>query len=174
MSDDWMIRMDKSVDDICVFIKRLSTKEGICKLRNLLDSDTTSKDVTDFSIRTNFELERNLPIRDLLRALDAEELLMPDAIDLDSFFVKNKESVHLSNTVHRTHVKVTQGSTMKISAIVIYTGQVTSPSTQLVVLNNDYPFIWLNYDKVRRNVPFVGAFNDFPDNPFFISQSDRN
>ncbi|KMQ83043.1 antithrombin-iii-like protein [Lasius niger] len=141
ISGDWMIRMNKSVDDICVLIKRLSTKEGICKLRNLLDSDTTSEDVTDFSIRPNFELEKNLSIRELLRALDAEELLMLDVIDLDSFFVKNKESVHLGYAVHRTHVKVTEEDTIAGSVTVVYTGQERCSSAKQVVVNHDYPFV---------------------------------
>ncbi|KMQ84020.1 antithrombin-iii-like isoform 1 protein [Lasius niger] len=129
ISGDWMIRMDLNINYIYNLIERLSIEERICKLRNLLDSDTTSEDVTDFSIRPYFEGERNLPIRELLRAPDAEELLMPDAIDLKSFFMKNKESLHLDNAVHRTHVKVMQWSTMASSATVIYTGQVTSPAS---------------------------------------------
>ncbi|KMQ87332.1 antithrombin-iii-like protein [Lasius niger] len=165
----WRINMDKNVTNIYVLIMRLSTEEGICELRNLLNGDTTSEDVTDVTdtyfstllTRPNFELERNLPIRKLLRALGAEELLMPDAINLDSFFVENKESVHLGNAVHRTHVKVTEEDTIAGSATVIYTGQERCSSTKQVVVNNNYPFIWLIYDKLRKDILFVGAFNKF-------------
>ncbi|KMQ82420.1 antithrombin-iii-like protein [Lasius niger] len=157
--------IDPNVENICDLIDKLSTEERISKLRDLLDSDTTQEDVTNFSIWPIFEVEKNLPIRELLRVLGIEELLKPDAINLYCSHKDDKHSLHLGNAVHRTHVKVTQGGTMACSATVFYTGQVTSPTSQLVVPNNrpNYPFIWLIYDKVRRNVLFVGAFNDFPD-----------
>ncbi|KMQ85986.1 antithrombin-iii-like isoform 2 protein [Lasius niger] len=138
----------------------MSTEERICKLRNLLDSDTPSGDVTNYTLNPIFYLERDMPMRALLRDLGIQELLKPDAINLDDFFVDD-ESVHLGNAVHRISVSVTEEDTEACAANVIYTGQKTSRGPQYNYLNYNFPFVWLIYDKQRRNVLFVGAFNKF-------------
>ncbi|KMQ83602.1 antithrombin-iii-like protein [Lasius niger] len=149
-------------DAICHLNERLSTEEGICTLRNLLDSDTPSKDVSEFSKGPIFDLEMDMPMRALLRDLGIEELLEPDAINLDSLFVDD-DSVHLGNAVHRTHVKVTEENIVAGAVNVIYTGQenyhVPSSDSNQISQNCDFPFVWLIYDKQRRHVLFAGAFN---------------
>ncbi|KMQ81519.1 serpin-like protein [Lasius niger] len=103
-----------------------------------------------------------MPMRALLRDLGIEELLKPDAINLDSFFVDD-DSVHLGNAVHRTHIKVTEEDTVAGSVNVIYTGQedyhVPSSDSNKISQHYYLPFVWLIYDKQRRNVLFAGAFN---------------
>ncbi|KMQ85659.1 antithrombin-iii-like protein [Lasius niger] len=147
---------------ICDLIERLSTEEGICTLRNLLESDTLSEDVSDFTKSPNFDLETYMPMRALLRDLGIEELVKPDAINLDSFFVDD-DSVHFGNAVHRTHVKVTEEDTVAGAVNVIYTGQedyhVLSSDCNKISQNYYFPYVWLIYDKQRRNVLFAGAFN---------------
>ncbi|KMQ85396.1 antithrombin-iii-like isoform 2 protein [Lasius niger] len=113
LSDSMFRKCFKADDVICDLIERLLTEEGICKLRNLLDSDTPSENVIDFSTGPIFELERNMPMRELLRDLGIEELLKPDAINLDSFFVDD-DSAHLGNVVHRICVKVTKRTLSRV------------------------------------------------------------
>ncbi|KMQ86459.1 serpin-like protein [Lasius niger] len=147
---------------VCDLIERLSTEEGICTLRNLLDSDTLSEDVSEFSKGPIFDLKTDMPMRALLRDLGIEEFLEPDAIHLDSFFVDD-DIVHLGNAVHRTHVKVTEEDTVAGAVNVIYTGQedyhVPSSDSNQINQNCYFPFVWLIYDKQRRNVLYTGAFN---------------
>ncbi|KMQ86665.1 serpin-like protein [Lasius niger] len=155
-----VIRFPVVNDPICDLIERFSTEEGICTLRNLLDNDTPSEDDQDYMRGPIFDLETDMPMRALLRDLGIEELLKPDAINLDSFFV-NDDSVHLGNAVHRTHVKVTKEDTVAGSVNVIYTGQEDYhvPFSDSNKISQHYYFVWLIYDKQRRNVLFAGAFN---------------
>ncbi|KMQ84987.1 antithrombin-iii-like protein [Lasius niger] len=140
-------------------IERLSTEEAISTLRNLLDSDAPSNN-EGFSIDPICDFEINLSMPALLPALGIEELLKPDAINLDSFFV-NDDSVHLGNAMHRIRVKVTEKYTAAGAVNMIYTGQ-GIPSADNKYLNGfDFPCVWLIYDKQRQNVLFAGAFNDF-------------
>ncbi|KMQ84242.1 antithrombin-iii-like isoform 1 protein [Lasius niger] len=147
-------------DEIFNLIERFSTEEGICTLRNLLDSDIPPSEDCFFKGPT-FEVERNLPIYGLLLYLGVEELLKTDAINLDSFFVDD-DSVHLGNVMYRTHVKVTEEDTVAGSVNVIYPvqeDQLVSDSPYKI--NSKYyniPFVWLIYDKQRRNVLFAGSY----------------
>ncbi|KMQ85062.1 antithrombin-iii-like isoform 1 protein [Lasius niger] len=118
ISGDWMNDIDPNVKNIRDLIEKLSTEKGICKLRNLLDSDTTREDITDFSIWPTFEVERNLPIRELA-SFRVEELLKPDAINLYCSHEDDDYSLHLGKVVHRTHVKVMEEGIIASSAIVI-------------------------------------------------------
>ncbi|KMQ84220.1 antithrombin-iii-like protein [Lasius niger] len=99
-------------------------------------------------------------MRALLQHLYIEQLVKPDAINLDSFFVDD-DSVHLGNAVHRTHVKVTEEDTVAGTVNMIRTGQedclVRDPLHEIRVLNFTFPFVWLIYDKQRRNVLFAGS-----------------
>ncbi|KMQ82883.1 antithrombin-iii-like isoform 2 protein [Lasius niger] len=146
----------ESSDIICNLIERLSTEEAMRTLRNLLDSDIPpSEDY--FLIGPTFEVEINLRIRGLLQYLYVEQLLKPDdAINLDSFFVDD-DSVHLGNAVHRTHIKVTEEDTVAASVNLIYTGQGIPPAGSWSISGYDFPFVWLIYDKQRRNILFTGS-----------------
>ncbi|KMQ85450.1 antithrombin-iii-like isoform 1 protein [Lasius niger] len=155
-------------------IERLSTEQAISTLRNLLDSDTPSEDA-GLSIDPIFDLYGDMPMRALLRDLSIEELLKPDAINLDSFFVDD-DSVHLGNAMHRIRVKVTENYTAAGAVNVIYTGQGIPSEDKRNIDKCDFPCVWLIYDKQRRNVLFAGAFNDFdyyiniPSPPPFIHE----
>ncbi|KMQ83470.1 antithrombin-iii-like isoform 2 protein [Lasius niger] len=159
--DDYKSRRFPIDDDlICDLIERLSTEEGICTLRNLLDSDIPPSEDCFLKESLTFEVERNLPMRELLQLLYIEQLLKPDAINLDSFFVDD-DSVHLGNVVHRTHIKVTEEDTVAGAVNMIRTGQedclVRDSLYEIRVLGFTFPFIWLIYDKQRRNVLFAGS-----------------
>ncbi|KMQ84087.1 antithrombin-iii-like isoform 2 protein [Lasius niger] len=142
-------------------IERWSTEEGISTLRNLLDSDTPSEDAyIDHGIEPIFSLERDIPLLPLLEALGIEELLKPDAINLDSLFV-NDDSVHLGNAMHRICVDVNENNTAAGASNVFYTGQDNHCLSKKISEGYDNPFAWLIYDKQRQNVLFAGAYNDF-------------
>ncbi|KMQ86105.1 antithrombin-iii-like protein [Lasius niger] len=160
--DDYKVRKFPIDHDVIFdLIQRMSTEEANCTLRNLLDSDTLSEDYS--MIGPTFEVEINLPMRSLLRDLDIEELLKPDAFNLNSFFVDD-DSVHLGNVVHRTHIKVTEEDTVAGAVNMIYTGQedylVPDSRNKINVLNYNFSFVWLIYDKQRRNVLFAGFSNN--------------
>ncbi|KMQ88509.1 antithrombin-iii-like isoform 2 protein [Lasius niger] len=160
ISGDFSMRRFPIFQDVCALIERLSTQDAICKLRNLLDSDTPSKNVTQFSIGPIFHLEKDVPMRGLLRDLGVKELLKPDAINLERLFVNN-DSVHLGNAMHRINVKVTEEDTVAGAVTVIHTGQETPRNYTQNILNYNLPFVWLIYDKQRRDILFAGAFNKF-------------
>ncbi|KMQ84086.1 antithrombin-iii-like isoform 2 protein [Lasius niger] len=141
-------------------IERLSTEEAMCTLRNLLDSDTPSEDAYDnFEIEPIFNLEEDVPMLPLFEAFGIEELLKPNAINLDSFFV-NDDSKHLGNAMHRIRIEVTENYTAAGAVNVIYSGQGIPALGKRMHDGYDYPFVWLIYDKKRRNVLFAGAFNN--------------
>ncbi|KMQ82387.1 antithrombin-iii-like protein [Lasius niger] len=141
-------------------IERLSTEEAMCTLRNLLDSDTPENADDSCVIEPYFNLEIDIPMLPFFDALGLEELLKPDAINLDSFFV-NDDSVHLGNAMHRIRVKVTETYTTAGAVNVIYSGQGIPGLGKRVYCGYDHPFVWLIYDKTRRNVLFAGVSNNF-------------
>lgn len=154
------VRPDISKTSLFDLINRLSTDEGICRLRNLLDTCIKTQFQTSFSTRPIFEIERDLNMRELLRALNVEQLLLPYAIYLDSSVTKNKESVHFGNAVHRARVKVTEDD-VKAAAITLITGQESCSSKSLINVNFNFPFLYMIYDRVHRDILYLGVFNEF-------------
>ncbi|XP_029170354.1 serine protease inhibitor 88Ea-like [Nylanderia fulva] len=150
--------------NICVLIEQLLTSEGFSELHKVLDrSKPLSEEVrTPFTLLPSFEVEKNLTIRELLRALDAKPLLEPDAIDLDPSTVEGDQlSVRIGNVMHRSQVKVTQKDILVSATTLIHTGPESSPSIEIENENCNHPFVWLIYDKERREILFIGAFNKF-------------
>ncbi|XP_029170348.1 leukocyte elastase inhibitor A-like isoform X2 [Nylanderia fulva] len=142
-------------------INLLSTKEGMLELRKVLDHQTSLGRVNNFSYWPVFKLEKNFNARRLMRAIDCQQLLTSDAVDLDSSFAKDGHKVHFGNVVHRTHVKVTKEATVA-GAMTVITGQSSLPNSSVVVdVQSKYPFVWLIYDKQHRNILFIGVCNEF-------------
>ncbi|XP_029164083.1 uncharacterized protein LOC114935398 isoform X2 [Nylanderia fulva] len=115
-------------------IKRLSTNEGICELRKLLDNDIgkdESKNYKDFQSWPIFELEKNVKIQELLQALGLEQLLKSNAIDLYKLFTRDDQKVQYGNVVHRVHVKVTEKNTVA-GAMTLLTGHRSLPNLQMM------------------------------------------
>ncbi|XP_029170356.1 serine protease inhibitor 88Ea-like isoform X2 [Nylanderia fulva] len=149
--------------NICVLIKKFLTKE-FSELHKVLDrSEPLSEEVeTPFTLLPSFEVEKNLTIRELLLALGAKQLLESDAIDLDPSTVEGDQlSVRIGNVMHRSQVKVTQKDISASAATLIHHGPGSSPSTEIENENCNHPFVWLIYDKERREILFIGAFNKF-------------
>lgn len=151
---------DHSNTGLCNLIGRLSDDEGMRKLRNLLHGFGRSRSKTAYSIRPTFAIERNLCIRDLLRALGGEQLLTSQAIEMDHYFTDDDQSVHLSNAVHRAHVKFTENN-ITASAITLITEQASYSNKTLIDVNCKFPFLWLIYDKMNMDILYCGVFNEF-------------
>ncbi|XP_029170352.1 serine protease inhibitor 88Ea-like [Nylanderia fulva] len=150
--------------NICALIEQLLTSEGFSELHKVLDRSETllEKVETPFILLPSFEVEKNLTIRELLLALGAKQLLEPDAIDLDPSTVEGDQlSVRIGNVMHRSQVKVTQKDISASAITLIHTGRESSPSTEIENENCNHPFVWLIYDKKRREVLYIGAFNKF-------------
>lgn len=146
-----------------ILIEHLLTSKGFSELHKVLDrSEPLSEEVrTPFTLLPPFEVEKNLKIRELLQALGAE-LLMPFKINLDPFIVEeNQFSVCIGDVIHRSQVKVTQKDISASATTLIYDGPKSSPSTEIENENYNHPFVWLIYDKERREILFIGAFNKF-------------
>ncbi|XP_029164078.1 serine protease inhibitor 88Ea-like [Nylanderia fulva] len=138
-------------------IERLSTSEGMDILQKLLSCAETDKSLS-FDIPPIFEIEKYLDMRALLRELNVEQLLTPDAIPLDHIFVEDDQSAHFGNAVHRARVKVTQED-VKASAVTVISGQESCSNDIITDVNTNYPFLWLIYDKMNADILYIGVFN---------------
>ncbi|XP_029164646.1 uncharacterized protein LOC114935883 [Nylanderia fulva] len=158
--DDSSFRIQINETGLCDLIKRLSTDDGICKLRNLLDNDyMTSENTINFMVSPVFKVEKNLNIYDLLQVLDIEQLLLPDAIDFKYSYkdYKFEYSMRLGNIEHRTNVTVTEENIRAGSFNIICTGQSFPKKEVIEEMNYNYPFVWLIYEKEYRGILFIGA-----------------
>lgn len=150
------MKLNYSISDFQNFVTRLSTDKGIDLLRELTmihDCHISSK----ISLKPpNFETEKNLNMRDLLRELNLEQLLKPNAIGVDGSFTNNNENVHFGNSMHCAHVKVMEGD-VSASAITLITGEDTFLiSVNFNDVNYNYSFIWAIYDYLHRDILYVG------------------
>ncbi|XP_029159728.1 uncharacterized protein LOC114931743 [Nylanderia fulva] len=174
-SDKWRIKENISSDDLFELTKRLSTSNGIDELRNLLKYSRKShvENVTDVSVFSPFDMERNLTIKDLLKALDIEELMETTNFCLD--FCGNKRdslSLCFGNVVHRSRVKVTNGMMIVGAITMILTGKESGPHPEVVNVNRNSQFVWLIYDALQEEILSVGSCNSNRTNSKIVPKDD--
>ncbi|XP_072763176.1 serine protease inhibitor 88Ea-like [Anoplolepis gracilipes] len=156
---------DICIEDISDMIERMSSKEGISWMGELLDGNVTKEDFHHLMINPIFDLEKELPIHQLLEALGAKELVQYTC--MSNFIAEPNKNLHFGRSMHRTHVKVTTEETVAGAVTAIYTGISSRffcrcQAEDNNVVNSVQPFVWLIYDKLRRRVLFVGTFNQPP------------
>lgn len=156
------------VNDLTKLLKRISAEGEIRKLHHILDNNVTTEDSFNFVIWPSFEMEKELPIYELLQALGAGELLTNGEINMGDFFAGNEDrNLHLGGAVHRVNIKVTQQETRAGAVTSIYTGKRDFRPSNQIVCESSKPYVWLIYDKLHRNVLFAGTHNS-------ISERDSN
>lgn len=160
-SDKWKIKENISSDDLVELTKRLSTSNGIDELRNLLKYSRTSRveNVTEVSVFSPFDMEKNLTMNDLLEALDIGELMETDNFELD--FCENipDSSFRLGNVVHRSRVYVTKTKMLVGAITMILTGKESGPHSEVVEVDRNSHFVWLIYDALQEEILSVGSCN---------------
>ncbi|KYN14444.1 Antithrombin-III, partial [Trachymyrmex cornetzi] len=142
-------------DGIHQLVQRLATEKGSQELRELLDDGLPPREV-EVSL-PRFELERELPISQLLHALGAGELLTPGAADLRGFLADGEQSLHLGDAVHRARIEVTEEGTTAAAATAIFTFRSSRP-TEPAIFNANHPFVYLIYNKADHIILFIGVF----------------
>ncbi|KAL0113662.1 hypothetical protein PUN28_012655 [Cardiocondyla obscurior] len=136
-------------------VERLATEKGSQDLRDLLDNGLPAREVEISFPR--FELERELPITQLLHALGAGELVTPDVADLRGFVEDGEKTLHLGDAVHRARIEVSEEGTTAAAATAIFTFRSSRP-TEPVIFKANYPFIFLIYNKAEQTILFTGIF----------------
>ncbi|XP_029170366.1 serine protease inhibitor 88Ea-like [Nylanderia fulva] len=156
-----------SRSNIRVLVEQLLTSDGFSELHKVLDRSApllgeVETLLTEHNLLPKFEVEKDLTMRELLQGLGAEQLLMPDAIFMDPSTVKGiLPVVCFGNVMHRSQVKVTQKDISASAITLIHSGLETSSGIEIDQNDFGHPFIWLIYDKFRREILFIGAFNKF-------------
>lgn len=142
-------------DGIRQLVERLATEKGSRELRELLDDGLPSREV-EVSL-PRFELERDLPISQLLFALGASELVTPNVADLRGFLADGERTLHLGDAVHRARIEVTEEGTTAAAATAIFTFRSSRP-TEPAIFNANHPFVYLIYNKADHTILFNGIF----------------
>ncbi|XP_011700301.1 PREDICTED: serpin B3-like isoform X2 [Wasmannia auropunctata] len=142
-------------DGIRQLVERLATEKGSRDLRELLDDGLLQHEVVVSLPR--FELERELPIGQLLHALGAGELMTPGVADLRGFVADGEQSLHLGDAVHRARIEVTEEGTTAAAATALFTFRSSRP-TEPAVFNANHPFVYLIYNKADHTILFTGVF----------------
>lgn len=145
----------KPQDGIRQLVERLATKRGSEELRKWLDDGMLTQEV-ELSL-PRFEIERELPVGQLLHALGAGELLSPAAADLRGFVADGEQNLHLGDAVHRARIEVTEEGTTAAAATAIFSFRSSRP-TEPLVFNADHPFVYLIYDKKSHSILFTGIY----------------
>lgn len=141
-------------DGIRQLVERLATERGSQLLRGLLHDGMTYREV-EVSL-PRFELERELPVAQLLSALGAGEVFSGSA-DLRGFVADDEETLHLGDAVHRARIEVTEEGTTAAAATAILTFRSSRP-TDPAVFKANHPFVYLIYDKPGRTIIFTGIY----------------
>lgn len=142
-------------DSVRQLIERISTELGSTELRDLLDSGIPPQQVD--VILPRFEVEKDLPISTLLRAIGAGELVMPNAANLRGFVEDDEEPLHLGDAVHRARIEVTEEGTTAAAATALYTFRSGRP-LQPAIFNANHPFLYFIYEKPTRTILFSGIY----------------
>lgn len=142
-------------DGIRQLVERLATEKGSQELREILDNGLPPREV-EISL-PRFELERELPLNQLLAALGAGELIIPNAADLRGFVADGERTLHLGDAVHRARIEVTEEGTTAAAATAIFTFRSSRP-TEPAIFNANHPFVYLIYNKNEHTILFTGIF----------------
>ncbi|KMQ84393.1 serpin-like protein [Lasius niger] len=162
------------VKDMYKLLNRLSTEKEIRRhFHNWLKDNVTREGSPNFVVWPKFELEIELPIHHLLHALGLKELVTSDGIDMSGFVAGDNQRLHFGSVVHRAHIKVTEENTVASAVTALYTENEFAQPSERVICNSDIPFVWLIYDKHRRNVLFAGAFNKVDENNSYLKRERR-
>ncbi|XP_076662578.1 serine protease inhibitor 88Ea isoform X2 [Halictus rubicundus] len=142
-------------DGIRALIDRLSTDEGSAELRDILDYGAPARDVEVYLPR--FEVEKELPLRSLLTALGAGELMGPNSADLRGFVEEGETPLHLGDAVHRARIEVNEEGTTAAAATALFTFRSGRPM-QPAVFNANHPFVYMLYDRKMKAILFSGVY----------------
>lgn len=142
-------------DGVKALIDHLSTDQGSAELRDILDYGAPPRDVEVYLPR--FQVEKELPLRGLLKALGAGELLGPNSADLRGFLEKGEESLHLGDALHRARIEVTEEGTTAAAATALLTFRSGRP-LQPAVFKADHPFVYMIYDRQMKTILFTGVY----------------
>lgn len=141
-------------DNIRQLVERLATEKGSRELLEIMENGQTRE--VDVNL-PRFEIEKELPIGQMLHALGAGELLAPSAADLRGFVADGEESPHLGDAVHRARIEVTEEGTTAAAATALFSFRSSRPN-EPAVFNANHPFVYLIYDKKTRTILFTGIF----------------
>lgn len=142
-------------DGIRALIDHLFTEEGSAELREILDHGAPSKEVEVLLPR--FDVEKDLPMGQLLQALGAGELIGPNSADLRGFVEEGEKSLHLGDAVHRARIEVTEEGTTAAAATALFTFRSGRPA-QPAIFKADHPFVYIIYDRQRKAILFSGIY----------------
>lgn len=158
----WNTYKDVTMEDVTCIIEKMSSEEGRAKMCKLLDGDVKEEESDDFNIEPTFELEKDLPMHELLAALGVKELVQDTGINIGGFIAKHKKELHLSCAMHRIHVNVTKEVTIAGAVTAFYSG---TEFSRPVRDERNSMFVWLIYDKLHQIVLIVGTINKLPRPP---------
>ncbi|XP_072763034.1 serine protease inhibitor 88Ea-like isoform X2 [Anoplolepis gracilipes] len=148
---------------ISFLIERMSKKDGIRRMSDLLYGLGMKQKYHNYMIKPMFELEKQLPIHKVLEALGGKELIQDTSINMGGFIAEENKNMHLGHVVHRTYVKVTPRETVASAVTAVYTGLSVHPLDRHQSIgdqiNSLQTFIWLIFDKSRHDIIFMGVFN---------------
>lgn len=141
-------------DNIRQLVERLATEKGSRELREIMENGLTRE--VDVNL-PRFEMEKELPVGEMLHALGAGELLAPQVADLRGFVADGEESLHLGDAVHRARIEVTEEGTTAAAATAIFSFRSSRPN-EPAVFNANHPFVYVIYDKQSHTILFTGIF----------------
>lgn len=147
-------RATEQGDGIHQLIERINSEAGMRELRDLMDGAMPPRDV-EVSL-PKFEVEKELPVGQLLEALGAAEVLRQNA-DLRGFVADGEESLHLGDAVHRARIEVTEDGTTAAAATALFSFRSSRPA-EPAVFNANHPFVYLIYDTVTHTILFNGIY----------------
>lgn len=142
-------------DGIRQLVERLATEKGSREMRDLLNYGMMMREV-EVSL-PRFEMERELPVRQLLSALGAGVLLAPGAADLRGFVEDGEQGLTLGDAVHRARIEVTEEGTTAAAATALLTFRSSRP-TEPAVFNANHPFVYMIYNKPNQTILFAGIY----------------
>lgn len=151
---------NESQGGIRQLVERLATQKGSQVLRQLLDDGMSLQEV-EVSL-PRFEIERDLPVGQLLIALGAGELMTPGAADLRGFVADGERGLHLGDAVHRARIEVTEEGTTAAAATSLISFRSSRP-IETIIFNANHPFVYLIYDKIGHNILFTGVYRIPPE-----------
>lgn len=167
IESEWKVKDNISNTDLLDLTARLSTSGGIDDLYKMLEDSRTSNSVkdTNFPFVPNFEVEKDLPMQELLQSLAIEQLLKSDKTNLN---VADKSGrlgrANINYAVHRSSVKATMKELVVGARTVIHSVEGPALESKIVNVNNKKPFVWLIYYTKENEILSVGSCNNAESN----------
>ncbi|XP_011497237.1 PREDICTED: serpin B4-like [Ceratosolen solmsi marchali] len=143
------------VDGVRQLLQRISDNiDSAAELRDILDNGMPSRDV-ELAI-PKFNLERELPVKDLLQAMGAG-VIFDSSADFRGFTADGETSVHLGDAIHRAKIEVTEDGTTAAAATALFSFRSSRPTEPAYFMAN-HPFAYFIYDRPSQSVLFAGIF----------------